>query len=244
MAASAGEIDFCLTSVKYFLTARAQNPALAARFVGVVFCRSPIAAIVIAEAPWREPADLADCRVGGQPGDALVQEYQAALARRGVALSRLVPTPYAEAPSALARGEIDAIADFADLVPRVRRQAGAAVRALRVGPELYANGLVAGDHVSHETTGAMNGAVVSALLRQRSQPRAGLDELLRRSPGVDPAEALEGWELATRSIFTGGGVAPMSGARWRATIAYVSSTHALPAVDPESVYRPALAAAS
>ncbi len=240
-AVAAGEVDFCITSVSYYLHARAEVGDLAARFVGVVYARSPMAAIMRAGSPWGAAADLGRCRVGGSPEDRLVVEYQAALAARGVAPSTVVPLAYEAAPGALGRGKIDAVADFADLVPRVRRQAGTAVRAVRIGLDHYANGLLAGDHVPDETAAAMYGAVWAALARQRQYPEAGLGQLVDRYPSVEPADVLEGWALAEPSIFAVENPGSMTAPGWAATVAHCCATHGLPAQDPESVYRPALA---
>lgn len=148
---------------------------------------------------------------------------------------------YADAPAALGRGEVDVEADFVDLLPRVRRQAGVPVRAVPLGVEVYASGLVAGDGVPLELVTRAGAAVVAALEAQRRHPGAGLAELARRYPEVDPAEALEGWVLAEPNVFTGEEPGSMDPARWEGTVAHLSAAHALPAPPPDTVYRPELA---
>ena len=141
------------------------------------------------------PRDLAGARLGGPPDSGLVHEYQACLDRLGLGPAQVVPVGYGEAPSALGRGEIDAVADFVDLMPRVRRQARVAVRAIPFGLQLYSSGLVAADRLSDDLVGRMREAVAQALEAQRADRKGGLEELARRYPEADPSEAVEGWGL-------------------------------------------------
>ncbi len=235
---AAGGSDFCLTSVVHYLTARSQSGPLAARFAAVVVQRSPMAGIVAAGSALNEPADLSGRRLGGPPDSRLVAEYQAGLRHLGLAPSVLVPTDYGEAPAALGRGEIDVVADFVDLVPRTRRQAGIDVRAVPLPVEVYASGLVAADGLPDEVVERMVAAVAAALEHQRRDPRAGLPELRRRYPQADPDEALEGWALAEPNIFTGVAPGSMDPRRWEATTAFLTEAHGFRAVEPESLYRP------
>lgn len=233
-----GGSDFCLTSVVHYLTARAQSGPLAARFAAVVVQRSPMAGIVAADSPVSEPAHLSGRRLGGPADSRLVAEYQAGLRHLGLAPSVLVPTDYGEAPAALGRGDIDVVADFADLVPRTRRQAGVDVRAVPLPVEVYASGLVAADRLPDDVVDRMVAAVAAALEHQRHDPKAGLGELRRRYPQADPDEALEGWALAEANIFTGMGPGSMDPRRWEATTAFLVDAHGFPPVDPQSLYRP------
>jgi NitT/TauT family transport system substrate-binding protein len=238
-----GGADFCLTSVTHYLRARAQSGALVARFVAVVVQRSPMAGIVVADSPLTSPADLAGKRVGGPPDSALVAEYRAGLSSLGLAPPTVVPVDYGLAPAALGRREIDAVPDFADLVPRTRRQAGVPVRAVPLGVEVYASGLVAADRVPDNLVASMRVALTESLLRQRANPTAGLDELRARYPEVDPADAVEGWRLVEPNIFTGVEPGSMEAERWRHTIAWTAAAHGVVAPPPETVYRPELALA-
>lgn len=234
----AGGADFCLTSVTHYLFARASEPDVAARFVSIVVQRSPISALVAADSPLAVPADLAGRRLGGQPDNKLVKEFQAGLASLGLAPATLVPLDYGAAPAALGRGEVDMVADFVDLVPRTRHQAGIPVRAVPLGLDVYSSGLVAADRLAPETVGRMQDALAAALERQRVEPKAGLEELARRYPDADPLDALEGWSLAEPQIFTGVPAGSWTPPRWEATVDHVSRVHGLTPVPPDTVYRP------
>lgn len=238
---AAGRSDFCLTSVTHFLTARAASGPLGARFAAVVVQRSPMAGIVAARSGLSRPADLAGRRLGGPSGSNLVAEFQASLEHLGLARAVLVPTDYGDAPAALGRGEVDVVADFADLVPRTRRQAGLDVRAVPLPVDVYASGLVAGDHLEADVVARMAQALRAALEHQRADPGAGLAELRRRHPEADPGEALEGWALVEPNIFTGAEPGSMDPGRWAATVAFVSAAHGWTPVEPETVYRPDVA---
>lgn len=226
----------------HYLVARAVDGALDARFVAVVGQRSPMAGLVAADSELYAPADLGGRRVAGSEGGRLFTEYCASLARRGVEEPEVVLCDYGQAPAALGRGDVDVVPDFADLLPRVRRQAGIDVRAVPVGVEVYSTGLVAGDHVPHELAARMRDAVAAAIERQRQVPETGLDLLRQRYPDVDPDEALEGWRLAEPAIFTGVPVGTMRADRWQATVDHYATGHGLSAPDPVTTYRPALAA--
>ncbi|MBW3650716.1 MAG: ABC transporter substrate-binding protein [Actinobacteria bacterium] len=239
---AAGGSDFCLTSVVHYLTARAQSGPLAARFASVVVQSSPIAGIVAADSRLFQPADLSGRRLGGPADSRLVAEYQAGLRHLGLAPSVLVPTDYGAAPGALGRGEVDVVADFVDLVPRTRRQAGVDVRAVPLPLDVYSSGLVAADRLPDDLVQRMASAVATALQRQRHDPLGGLAELGRRYPGSDPDEALEGWALAEPNIFTGVEPGTMEHSRWEATLAFLTDAHGFPPLEPDTVYRPEMAA--
>lgn len=238
---AAGGADFCLTSVTHYLTARARSGDLAARFVAAVVRRSPMAGFVPAGSPLSSPADLAGRRLAGPEGSRLVAELNAAMAELGLDPPTLVPRDYALAPAAMARGEADMVCDFVDLLPRIRRQAGIAVRPVALGLDVYSSGLVAADRVPDDVVDRMRAALSAALERQRAEPRAGLDELARRYPGVDPLEALEGWSLVEPNIFTG----PPPGAgepeAWARTIDHLARAYGLAAPSLASVVRAELA---
>lgn len=235
---AAGGSEFCLTSVAHYLDARARWGGLAARYVSVVVRRSPMAGLVRADSAIATPADLSRARLGGPADSRLVAEYQAALEHLGLARAEQVPVDYSEAPAALGRGEIDAVADYVDLIPRTRRQAGVPVRAVPFELPVYSSGLVAGDSVPADVVDRMADAVVAALERQREDPGAGVAALVARYPDVDPAEALEGWSLVEPNIFVDERVGSMEEQRWAATIEFLAGAHGVPAPGPDSVYRP------
>jgi ABC-type nitrate/sulfonate/bicarbonate transport system substrate-binding protein len=245
---AAGGADFCLTSVTHYLTARAQAGGqgseeagdLAARFVSVIVRRSPMAALVPEDSQLFTPADLAGRRLGGPRESRLVAEFRAGMEELGLQPPELVVLDYGLAPAAMARGEADMVCDFVDLLPRVRRQAGVAVRAVPLGLDVYSSGLVAADRLPDELVGRMQAAIAAALEAQRDDPEAGLDELARRYPDADPLEALEGWELAAPNIFTGATPGSSDSDTWARTITHIARAHGLPVPEPTTVYRPAL----
>jgi len=235
---AAGGSDFCLTSVTHYLRARAQSGDLPARYVAIVVQRDPISGLVAADSPFERPADLAGRRLGGPATSGLVAEYQAGLEYLGLERSELVPLDYGKAPAALGRGEVDVVADYADLVPRTRRRGGIDVRAVRLDLPVYSSGLVAADRLPAEVVERMAQAIAAALQRQRQDPEAGVDALLARYPDVDPSDAIEGWELGEQNIFTGDPVGSMDLDRWATTIDFVTRAHDLPVPRPDTVYRP------
>jgi NitT/TauT family transport system substrate-binding protein len=214
---------------------------LPARFVSVVVRRSPMAALVPADSALATPADLVGRRLGGPAGSRLVAEFRAGMDALGLAPPELVVVDYALAPAAMARGEVDMVCDFADLLPRVRRQSGIPVRVVPLGLDVYSSGLVAADRLPDELVARMQAAIAAALEHQRQDPKAGLEELARRYPDADPLEALEGWALAEANIFTGPPTGSSNPATWARTIAHIAGAHGLPSPEPETVYRPSLA---
>ena len=234
---AAGGADFTLTSVTHYLTARAQSGDLPARFVSVVVRRSPMSGFVPAGSPLTTPADLAGRRLGAPERSRLVTEFRAGMAMLGLAEPELVPLDYDKAPAAMARGEVDMVCDFVDLLPRIRRQAGVAVRPVPLGLDVYSSGLVAADRIPDEVVARLQSAIAAALEAQRGDPRAGLDELARRYPDADPVEAVEGWELAAPNIFTGPTPGSSDPDTWARTIAHLAGAHGLPAPEPDTVFR-------
>lgn len=71
-------------------------------------------------------------------------------------------------------------------------------------------------------------AVLATLERQRRDPARGLPE----SPGVVPADAIEGWQLVEPRIFGRDRPGSMTAEGWAAKLAYAGS-----AVDPAVVWR-------
>jgi NitT/TauT family transport system substrate-binding protein len=235
---AAGGSEFCLTSVAHYLRARAQSGDLAARYVAVVVQRSPMAGLVRADSALATPADFSGRRLGGPADSALVAEYQAALDDLGLPRSELVAMDYGKAPPALGRGEVDAVADYVDLLPRTRRQAEVPVRAIPFRLPIYSSGLVAADGVPADVVDRMCAAIVVALEHQREDPAAGVAALVGRYPEVDPGEAVEGWSLVEPNIFTEDPVGSMDAERWGATIRFTTTAHRWPAPPPDTMYRP------
>lgn len=239
-----GGSDFCLTSVHHYLTARQKAGPLAARFAAMIVRRSPIAALVPDDSPLREAADLQGRRVTGSPDKPHMQEFLASLAHRGLEGCEVVPMDPAVARDALARGEVDGIVEFVDAMPRIRRLAGIPLRAIPVGLDVYASGLVAGDRLSPELVGRMRQALVESLASQRANPTGGVDELRRRYPDADANDAAEGWRLVEPLIFSDDEPGSMDAQAWRRTLSFLCGARGLPVPDPETVYRPEFAKAA
>lgn len=229
--------------MNHYVNARRESADLRARFVAVVSQRHPVAALVRADSPLTAPADLAGRRLGGSLDNGITRELIAGLAHRGVAAPEVVETAYGDAPAALGRGDVDLIADFADLVPRTRRQAGVDVRAIAAGAPVYATGLVAADRLDDDAVARLRTALVQSIEEHHRDPAASLDQLARRYPGVDPGEALEGWSYAAACIFTGEPVGSMTAAGWEATLAHVARVHGAQ-VPADTVYRSSFLATS
>lgn len=238
----AGGAEACLTSVTHYLGAWAGMSHVPARFAAVVVQRSPMAALVATGSDIHHAIDAGGRRLAAPPGSRLVAEFRATMAALGVPPLVEVPVEYLDAPRALAGGEVDVVADFTDLLPRTRRLAGVPVRAVPVGLDVYASGLVVSDRMPPSTARRLRDAVVAALELQRRHPTSGVAELRRRYPDVDPDEALEGWRLIEQNIFTAAGPGTMDARRWEATMAFAASAQELTSPPAEAVYRPELCA--
>ena len=232
-----GGAEFCLTSVSHYLTARSRFGDIAARFAAPIVRRHPIGGLVAADSPYQTPADLAGKRVGGSADKGLMAEYQAALTHLGLERGEVVELTYGSAPAALGRGDIDAVPDFIDLVPRTRDQAGLAIRPIHFGLRVYGHGMVVADSVPTETVQRMVDAITAALERQRDHPDHGLDIMAARFPDANLDYAVEGWRIGQTNIFTGEPVGSATPEGWAATVSYIAAAHGLDAVDPETVYR-------
>ena len=241
---ASGERDFCLTSVHHFLTAQAGTFDLAARFVAIMVQRSPLAALVPAASSLTRPSHLAGALVGGSADHNHTLEFLATLARLGIQAPSMVTPADNDSHAALGRGEVEAIVGFTDALPRASRLAGLPLRAVPVGLEVYASGLVAADRLPAETVARMRAALVAGLERQRQDPACGLHEMCRRFPDTVPAEALEGWRLLEPNVFTGVPPGSMEPARWDATLEFLTAARSLPQPRPEQVYRPEFATSS
>ena len=232
-----GGAEFCLTSVTHYLTARSRFGDLDARFAAPIVRRHPIGGLVAADSPFQTPADLSGKRVGGSADKGLLAEFQAGLTHLGHEPGVPVELAYGNAPTALGRGEIDVVPDFIDLVPRTRDQSGVAIRPIPFNLKVYGHGVIVADTVPPETIRRMVDAIAAALERQRQEPRHGLDLMAARFPDANLDYAVEGWEIGQRNIFTGEPIGSATPEGWAATVSYVTETHHLDPVDPETVYR-------
>lgn len=229
-----GGAHFCLTDVHHYLAARAARPGLAARFVAVIVRRSPLSAVVAASSPIAVPADLPGRRLGAPEGSWYLAEFLAGLARLGVAPPQVVPMDQRCARAALAGGEVEAILGYADAIPGTRRRTGIEVRAVPLHTPVYTTGLVAGDRLGTGAVQRMRDAVVAALENQRRNHAAGLAEMLRLYPKIDPAHALEGWALSEPYIFDGNPPGSMAPEGWDATIEFHVRVHGAEEVEPDT----------
>ena len=137
----------------------------------------------------------------------------------------------------LARQEVDAVADYEDLLPRARRHSGMEVRSVPLGLDVYSSGLVAADRLPQELVMTVTGAVLAALERQRREPERGLAEIVARSPRVIPDDARQGWRLVEPRIFTGEPPGSMAPGQWADTVSYLGHAHRLASVPVERMYR-------
>ena len=238
---ASGDADFSLSRVAGHLVAAARDKDLAARFAAVIVRRSPIGAFVEASSPALQAGDLSGLRVSGAAW--AMAEFVGGMAELGLHPPVVVPMSRStgggllqEACAMLARGEIDAVADYEDLLPRVRRHSGIDVRSVNLGLDVYSSGLVAADRLSPELVEKVVGAVVATLERQRRDPERGLLEVVARTPRVVPDDAREGWRLVEPRIFTGEAPGSMTADRWASSVAYLTEAHRV-AVPVERMYR-------
>ena len=234
-----GETDFALTSVQHYLTAQATHGDVAARFAAMVVQRSPIGALVPASSALQGPADLANCRVGGDPTNPQVIEFLATLDHRGIARPTVVDLDAPSALDALRRGEIEAIVALVDALPRRRRQAGIPLRAVHVGrDDVYGSGMLASDRVPEELVAQVRTAVVAALEAQRRAPETGLAQMADRYGDDRTDDAPEGWRMLQEFVFTDRPTGSMDPDQWRTTLEFLCTARGLAVPAAESVYRP------
>ena len=203
--------------------------------------RSPIGAFVPASSTAVRPGDLSGLRVAGAPW--AMAEFVGGMTELEVDPPVVVPTSRStgggllqEACAMLARGEIEAVADYEDLLPRARRHSGIGVRSVNLGLDVYSSGLVAADRLPTELVERVVGAVMATLERQRRHPERGVVEAVSRTPRVVPDDAREGWRLVEPRIFTGEPPGSMASERWASSVAYLAKAHRV-AVPVERMYR-------
>lgn len=237
-----GEADFCLSRVASYLVAAAKHDHVAARFVAVLVRRSPIAAFVPASSGVHQPRDLSGLRVGGAAW--AMAEFLGGMTELGLEPPVAMPMSRSsgggllqEACGMLAGGAIDVVADYEDLLPRVRRHTGLDVRSVPLDLDVYSSGLVAADRVPAELVARVTCAVRAAFERQRQDPGAGVAEVVARVPRVVRGDALEGWRLVEPRIFTGEQPGSMTAERWVVTAAHLSKAHGLSTHPVAAMYR-------
>jgi ABC-type nitrate/sulfonate/bicarbonate transport system substrate-binding protein len=239
-----GGADFGLTGVTYFLLAlKEAGDRLPARFVSVIHQRSPLGAIVAEDSDIETAADLSGRRMGrGRYTGWLADECGQALADRGLESPVFVDLLQGDAPYALGRGDVDACATMVDTIAGIAAKSGLEVRAVALGPDVYASGLIAGDGVPTDVVERMRQALFAAFALQEADPASAVAEFCERFPDVLPSVATAGWaHLQSYAAAGAGGVGAMDAVRWAATVDWVSRAHGLPPVAPERVHRPELA---
>lgn len=170
----------------------------------------------------------------------LADELAAALADRRLGVPDPVAVGVLEGPDAFGRRHVDMVATFVDAGGRVEVKAGFPTRAIHVGPDIYASGLVAADSVSNDVVRRMNSAVTAAFDKQREDPEGGVVQFCERFPETSPETALASWARLEPFVFGAEPVGTMSSQRWTATLEWLSGVHGLPRVSPERVFRPEL----
>lgn len=235
LAGGAG--DLLLTATLYHQQALAEPSILPVRAVGVLHQRSSLAAIVPESSDITQLANLAGRRLGapvwGQMGW-LAIELQAALREAGAGPADVADMSYPEAFTALASGDIDLVANLADLLPIDRQRAGVSLRAVPVGTDVYTSAVLANDSVPAEVVERFVAAASSSFDRQRADPTRGVAALRARYPEVDAEVASGTWSALEPYAFAGGrAVAPMSHETWARTLRWNARAHglAIPAID-------------
>ena len=240
LAGGAG--DFLLTATLYHHQALAEAGSLPVRAVGVLHHRSPVAALVAADSDIVTAADVAGRRLGAPVGTQmgwLAVELQASLRAAGLDEADVVDMTYPQAYAALARGEIDLIANFADLLPIDQRRAGIPLRAVPAGGDVYTSAVLAADPVPGELVERVVTAAAASFQRQRDEPDRGVAALRARYPEVDPEVAVDTWRRLEPYAFAGpgGAVRGMDRAGWQRTVDWAGKTHGLPRVAVDQVVR-------
>jgi ABC-type nitrate/sulfonate/bicarbonate transport system substrate-binding protein len=254
-AVAAGQYDICLTSVNHYLTAKRDDPALAAKFVFIVAHRPHMAAIYIEARPAAHGrpiegiTELAGASVLGEATSPFVREHRALLARLGLEPGPTIEVPYEDVMLALATGTADIAPDHLDLLPTYAATAqpcglrAAALPYHRGGLDVYGSGIVASTDLIRERPDAVRRLVAvarEALLETRENPAAGLELLCTRFPAVDRNRALAGWRCGAELIFTASGegrsLGAMDEARWQRTVEHFALAHGGPMPAVETVF--------
>lgn len=241
---AAGGADFGLTAVVYLLQdLAAAGGHLGVRFVGALHRRHPIAALVAEGSGLQGPPDLAGRPAADWSLRFMTAEYAAALERAGAGPATFVHLEDGADPSEAVRaGAVEIIPTWADTLP-VRTRGGVALRAIPIGTDVCASGLVAADAVPDDVAARMRDAVAAGLALQREDPDVGIAAFAERQD-LPYDYVARGWALF--EPYAGEGTAPLGvrAAGWEHTAAHTAAVHGLPAPDAGTVHRPALGAPS
>lgn len=168
-------------------------------------------------------------------------ELQYSLEQRNLRRPRLVAMDRSATRGALRDGRVDLVVGFVDALPRNQRLTGMPLRAIHVGLDIYASGLVAGDHVADDVVAAMRAALAAAVARQAHDHKRGLDLLCERYAETRPDEAVDGWALVEPFVLAGGRPCAMDASRWAETVRHATALRGISGIEPREVYRPAFA---
>lgn len=137
----------------------------------------------------------------------------------------------------MAHGDVDLIANLADLLPVDQKRGGVPLRAIPVGADVYVSGLLAADRVPADTIDRFVAATAASFHLQRDDPWRGVAALRARYPGVDSEMAADTWRALEPFAFSGGDRvgAPMDVAGWERTIRWTAHTHGLPGVSVDQM---------
>jgi len=236
-AVADGDADFALTSAVYLLAAQAEaDSCLPVRFVAAAHQRNPIVGVVREDSDLRTPADLAGARAARWSIPWFTQEYAGALEHMGLKTPQIVEVP-GDLDEALGAGEIDVIPTWMDMT-LYHRDAGFRMRTIPLDIPVYTTGLVAADRVPRDVVARVRDAFVAGHELQRRQPELGLAAFRRYFPSVSEEHARANWALYEPYAFDGVPPGDMDAERWHDTIGYAATTHGLPALPGEQMYRP------
>lgn len=235
---AAGEAELGLTATLYFLRAQtASAPELPVRFAMPLHQRDPIAGLVRHDSELMTPQDLPDRSVARWGLAFMTEAYTWALARLSAKPSQIVPVE-GDPSAALQAGTVDVVPSWAETIP-VRSYAGVTVRAIPLGGEGYASGLIAADAVSDEVLTRVRKALTAAFSLQRDQPDLGVKPFCERYPHIPRADAFANWrDFVPFAFAETSETRAVDPDRWTATAADTIEAHQLPPLHAERLYRP------
>lgn len=236
-----GDVDFGVSAVAYMITAQTEeHGSLGARFAAVLHQTSSVGGLVRSDSDLRRRQDLPGRRVARGPMPWFLAEYEAGLAELGLGAPEVVDLPEGlSSPVALAQGDVDVLPGYAEMAP-VNSKAGVAVRAVPLDIEVYASGLVAGDHLPLDVVSRMKQALVAGFELQREQPEVGIAAYRRRFPNIPIENIRASWSLFEPYCFSGPEPGCMDAGRWKTTIEYTAAAHGRPPISPDRTYWPEL----
>lgn len=232
-----GEAELGLTATLYFLRAQAASSSeLPVRFAMPLHQRDPIAALVRDDSELMTPRDLPDRSVARWGLAFMTEAYTWALARQNAKPSQIVPVE-GDPSAALQARTVDVVPSWAETIP-VRSYAGVTVRAIPLGGEGYASGLIAADTVSDEVLTRLREALTAAFSLQRDHPHLGVEPFCERYPHIPRADAFANWrDFVPFAFAETSATRTVDPDRWTATVADTIEAHQLPTLPAERLSR-------